>query len=333
MQVLAADIGGTHARLAVVEIEDGRAVVTQRQTYRSNRFKDVLSILQPFLDQLARRPERAALAVAGPVIAGTARLTNLHWSINEALISRAIGIERTRVLNDFHALAHGVPHLGPSDFETLRRGRAEEAAPIAVLGAGTGLGVSFLIHDGTGYRVIPSEGGHMDFGPRDDKQTELFRFLRDRFRSVSGGHVSYERVLSGAGLVALYDFLTRSARADDDPETRLAMDREDGAAVISRRAMSREDAAAVAVLELFTEIYGAMAGCLALLIQARGGVYLSGGIARQNLWALRGGRFEAAFIDKGRLSKALDSVPVRVITNDEAGILGAAYAACAGTVP
>jgi glucokinase len=327
MQVLAGDIGGTHSRLALVEIENGRAKISHRQTFDSGQFEDLPSMVGPFLDELARPPDRASLAVAGPIVRGSVRLTNLGWTIDVGRIGSQIGIDSTCVLNDFHAVAHGVPHLDSDHLATVRPGEPVEDGPIAVLGAGTGLGVSFLHHDGTRYRVIGSEGGHLDFAPRDEIQSELSRFLRARYRDESGGHVSYERVLSGPGLVAIYDFLVRSGRADDDPEVRQAISDGDAPATIARRAAAGAGAAAVVTLNVFADVYGAMAGNLALLVQASGGVYLSGGIAQQNMWALRTGRFEAAFIDKGRLSKSLSAIPVYLIRRDDVGLLGAAFAA------
>ena len=327
MRVLAADIGGTNARLALVEIEDGRARVLRRNTTDSRRFDGFAAMVGPFLEELERRPDRASIAIAGPVLDGSVRPPNLDWTIEVGSVGSEIGIEPALVLNDFDAVASAVPHLGPEDLEVVLEGDPDAEGAIAVLGAGTGLGVSFLGWDGTRHRIVGSEGGHVDFAPRNETEEGLLRFLRDRYGDVSRGHVSYERVLSGPGLEAIYDFLVGSNRFPDDPGVRAAMEDRDPAAVIAERARAGDHPAATAAVELLFDVYGAMAGSLALLVQAQGGVYLAGGIAQQNAWALRTGRFAAAFLAKGRMRGFMERIPVRLIMRDDVGLLGAAYAA------
>ncbi len=329
MKLLAGDIGGTNARLAIVDLEGGRAEVSNLHVFPSGE-RDLVEIVREFLDGLPERPSRASLAVACPIVDGKCRPTNLPWEIDLARFAEQIEVSEARVLNDFDAVGHAIPHLGPDDCRAIVEGEPVPGTPIAALGAGTGLGVAILIPEvggsGSGrYRVVSSEGGHADFAPRDEEQWALRGFLAERYREESGGHVSRERVLSGRGIVALYEFLTAGGRAD--PRTRAAMAREDPAAAISRRALAGEDRAARRALEIFVEVYGAVAGDLALVAQSRGGVYVAGGIARHLLPVLAEGRFQEAFLAKGRAARLLGSVPVRVITDPLAGLVGAAWAA------
>ena len=327
MRVLAGDIGGTNARLAIVELGDGQAEIRRASTFKSDQLGDLVTIVRRFLEDSPTRPERASLAAACPIVGGICHPPNLAWEIDVGRLGAQIGIEDARVLNDFDAVGHAIPHLGPEDVVTIRTGDPVPLGPIAVIGAGTGLGAVFLVHDGARYRVVSSEGGHMDWGPRGELQLALLRFLSERHREESGGHVSCERVLSGEGLVAVYEFLVETRRAQDNSETHRAMAMGDPAAAISRCAAEGKDPGAAAALNLFIEMYGATAGNLALMVQARGGVYLAGGIARRNLPAFRNGAFTTAFSDKGRMSNYLDPIPVHVITRRDVGVLGAAYAA------
>ena len=283
MRVLAGDIGDTNARLAIVELGDGRPEIRRASTFKSEQFDDLLTLVRRSIGYSPTRPERASLAVACPIVDGICRPPNLAWEIDVGRLGAQIGIEDARVLNDFEAVGHAIAHLGPDAVVTIRTGDPVALGPIAVTGAGTGLGAAVLVHDGARYRVVSSEGGHVDWGPRGELQVALLRFLSERHREESGGHVSYERVLSGEGFAAVYEFLVETHRAQENPETRRAMAKGEPAAVISRRGARGKDPGAAAALNLFVEMYGAAAGNLALLVQARGGVYLAGGIACRNL--------------------------------------------------
>ena len=327
MALLVGDIGGTNARLALAEPGPDRLEFPVARTYASSQFESLPALVRHFLDEVGGTPERAGLAVACPIIGGRCRPPNLGWTIDVETLGRDIGIPRTRLLNDFDAVGLAIPHLGAGDVTTVRSGVAEPRAPIAALGAGTGLGIVFLHHVGSRYRVTGSEGGHTDFAPRNETQVELWEFLRDRHAGVSRGHVSRERVLSGAGILAIYDFLVGSGRAPEHPETRRLLAGQEPARVLSRLARAREDPAAVAVFDLFFEILGALAGDLALLGQARGGVFVAGGIAMENRGLLERSRFVEAFEAKGRLADYLAAIPVRLIAREDVGLLGAAHAA------
>ncbi|MGQ0655716.1 MAG: glucokinase [Betaproteobacteria bacterium] len=305
--VLAADIGATNARFALVERPSGDARIVFERTYPTASFPDFEPALAAFLDETeGKKVARAAIAIAGPVDGDTGRLTNRSgWTVDRHALER-LGVE-ARLINDFHALAHGVAHAEPGDYTTLQAGKSAPRASIALVGAGTGLGVACLVWDGRRYRPAPSEGGHAGFAPRDDTQVELWRHLRARH-----GRVSAERVLCGAGLAAIYEFISGSQR---DP------------AEISSQAQAEPSGAAGKALDLFVDCYGAFAGDVALAFLARGGVYVCGGIAAKLARRLGQGDFLAAFNDKGRHRELLASIPVRVVINEKLGLLGAARAA------
>ncbi len=222
----------------------------------------------------------------------------------------------------FVAVGYGIELLGPSDLATLQEGTPTPHGPIALIGAGTGLGQGFLLWEGDHYRVLPSEGGHGDFAPRDKVQVGLLRFLQQQFERVS-----WERLLSGAGLINTYRYLHSAAVAPEQATVRAEMEKEDPATVISRHALAGTDCLSVRSLDLFCEIFGAQAGNLALTVVATGGVYLAGGIAPRIVERLKDGRFLTAFRDKGRMSELLSRIPVHVIMNPNVGLLGAAAVA------
>jgi glucokinase len=275
-----------------------------------------------FLDWTGERPERACFGIAGPVVDGECRTPNLPWTVSAHDLARDIGVPRTSIINDFVAAAHGVLCLSAADLVTLQAGTAAEHGTIALIGAGTGLGEGFLVWDGDRYRVHASEGGHADFAARDPASWELRRSLLD-----DGGHVSWERVLSGAGLAHLYRHLAASGFAPERAEMRQEMAAGEPAAAVTRHALAGDDPIAVEALEMFVSAYGAQAGNLALTVLATGGVYLAGGIAPRIVAKLRDGSFVTAFRNKGRLADLMGRIPVHVIVNPDVGLLGAARAA------
>ena len=247
------------------------------------------------------------------------------WEWDERVVSakaiaEASGIRRVVLLNDFAALGYGLPRLQPADAVTLQPGTADPKGVVALIGAGTGLGEAFVRRGRGRPRVLSSEGGHTDFAPHDETEWGLFQFLRARY-----GHVSWERVLSGNGLVDTYHYL--AARGDVAPHPEIAQEMraaKDAAAVVSRHGLSGTDPLAERALTLFARVYGAQAGNLALSVFATGGVYVAGGIAPQILAKLQDGTFMGGFLGKGRLSDVLARVPVRVIVNPRVALLGAA---------
>jgi glucokinase len=236
------------------------------------------------------------------VYGGRATVTNLGWEIEEQALANACGIARVSLINDFYAVALGVPLLGKDDLLPLQQGKRDRTAPAGVLGAGTGLGEAILLHFGGTHHVLASEGGHQDFAPQDEEQTRLFLELHRRY-----GHVSWERLVSGMGLVNIFTFL---GGEEIEP------------AEIAERADSGEERATRA-FEIFVDLYGAEAGNLALRVLARGGVYLAGGIAAKNSARFTDGRFMEAFLRKGRFRELMETIPVDLILNEEVGLLGA----------
>jgi glucokinase len=327
MRVLAADIGGTNARFALTEFEGHAAQVVFERIYATSDFSGFEPALERFLADLCAacgQPlsdphgiARAAIAVAGPVDGGAGRLVNrANWQVDlGSLASRGI---RGLLINDFEALAHGVLHSGPQDSMVLQEGRAAERAPIALVGAGSGLGVAQLVWDGSAHRPRPSEGGHVGFAPRDMLQLELHRDL-----AAQHGRVSAERVVCGAGLAAIHDFL---ARARGESGARLEP------AEITAQGLADRSSLAGQAVDLFIACYGAFAGDVALTFLARGGVYICGGIAAKLASRMAEPDFIAAFNDKGRHSDLVASIPIRLVTNEKLGLRGAAWAARDATI-
>ncbi len=321
MRVVAADVGGTKTLVALYEGEPGAFVEVANGRYESARFSGVAPILSAFLGDAVRTVDAAALGVAGPVVDDACQATNLPWHIDARAIERDLSIARVKLLNDFEALALGVAELPESAFVTLQDRPANPGAPAAIIGAGTGLGEAILLPAESGAlpRVIATEGGHTDFAPRDDDEIALLRFLLARH-----ARVSYERVLSGPGLAALYDFVVDAELAETSPAfaERYASTTLDGAALIGEAALSGSDAACVRAAHMFMSIYGAEAGNLALKTLPRGGLFVAGGIAPKLIELLKESAFLRSFRTKGRMETVLDTVPVRVVMDTSVGVLG-----------
>ncbi len=322
MIVLAGDVGGTNARLAIVELDGRTARIARERRYPSQDYPGLAPIVRRFGEEEASRPDRACFGIACPVVGDDCTAPNLPWTINARTLAAEIGIAHTTIINDFVAVGYGIEVLGPADLATLQEGRPEARGPIALIGAGTGLGQGFLFWDGDHYRVLPSEGGHGDYAPRGTLQAGLLQFLGRQFERVS-----WERLLSGSGMVNTYRYLLASAVAPEQAAVRTEMEQEDPAAVITRHGLARTDCLSERALDLFCEIFGAQAGNLALTVVATGGVYLAGGIAPRIAERLKSGPFLTAFRDKGRLSDLLSRIPVHVITNPDVALLGAAAVA------
>ncbi|MGE5169333.1 MAG: glucokinase [Rudaea sp.] len=320
--ILAGDIGGTKTLLAL--FEDGALRLERR--YPSGEFASFDSVLGRLLDEavaeLGSRPaiDRGCLGVAGPVIGKRSDVTHLPWTLDADRLAARFGIERMALLNDFAASAHGIEALTPDDVVTLQAGAPLPSAPRVLVGAGTGLGVAHLFHDGTRYRVFASEGGHTGFAPRDERQVALWRTLHEAYDRVEAEHV-----VSGPGLERIYRHL--SAAPLQASRDAVAGSTRDDAAAIVRAALEQGDALAGEALDLFVECYGAIAGDHALNLVARGGVYIAGGVAPKILARIVSGRFVAAFNDKGAFSELARSMPLHVVVNERLGLLGAARVA------
>ena len=328
MIVLAGDIGGTNSRFALYEV--GAAKAAFERTYPSAAYAGLDVIAEKFLGEAraafagaARVPERACLGIAGPVENNVCRATNLPWIVDGGALGQRLGIARLRLVNDFYAAALGAVTVPAGDLVPLGGGPRDPEGPVAVLGAGTGLGQAFLLWSPTERRhqVVASEGGHVDFAPRTPLETSLLAFLTAKY-----GRVSYERILSGHGLVDLYTFLCEepALRAQAKADTAAAIAAGDPAAAISARALDGSDPICAAALALFCQVLGALAGNLALTILATGGVFVAGGIAPRVLPFLQRGLFRESFERKGRLTPLVARVPAFVVTHGQPGLLGAA---------
>lgn len=290
MAILAGDIGGTKTLLRSVDAS-GRTVREER--YESGAWPTFDELLQEFLAK-SGPVDAACFAVAGPVWSGRAEITNLHWTIEVSTLP----VPRISLINDFEAVALGVPELADEDLISLQRGQRNRTQPMAVLGAGTGLGEALIVNG----RAIMTEGGHQDFAPQDEEQARLFVHLHRVH-----GHVSWERVVSGMGLVNIFTFL--GGREIDPAEIAELAD--------------RGDERARHTFEIFVDAYGAEAGNMALGVLARGGVFLAGGIAAKNVSWFTDGRFVEAFLRKGRFRELMETIPVDLIVREDVGLLGA----------
>lgn len=327
MKLLAGDIGGTNTRLCIAECAGHACHIVREQRFDSRRYAGLVPILREFLAQQGgARPDAACLGIAGPVQrrdgGECVKVTNLPWEIDSAELARAVGLPRIRLINDFQAIGYGIEALADSDLAVLQPGEAVPHGPRAVIGAGTGLGQGILVWVGDHYEAIATEGGHAEFGPTDELQLELARYLL-----ATEGHASYELVLSGHGLVRLYEFLRARGVAGETPALARAMREGDAAAAITQAALAANDALANQALDLFVRIYGAQAGNLALTAGATGGVYVAGGIAPKILDRLRAGGFIDAFRNKANMSHYVAAIPVYVVLNEKVGLLGAALVA------
>jgi glucokinase len=319
--ILAGDIGGTKTALALVETGPRFAVVREGEL-PSQEFPTFEAAVAAFLADGPRVAiDAACFGVAGPVVNGHGSTTNLPWQLDEVLLAATLSARRVKLLNDLEATAHGILTLGPSELATIQAGRPRPGN-LAIIAAGTGLGEALIVRDGERLVVVASEGGHADFAPGSDVEVGLLRYL-----GMAYGHVSWERVLSGPGLLDIYRFLREASQIPAPPWLAARLEREDPSAVVSEVALAGTDPVCADALDLFVSAYGAEAGNLALKVLAVGGVFVAGGIAPRILPALTGGAFAAAFRGKGRLANLMEAIPVHVVLEPRAGLLGAARVA------
>lgn len=319
--LLAGDIGGTNARLRLYDVTG--TVILDETTLPSAKAKSLEELLAPYVEK-QRVPIRAAvLGVAGPVRGGIAKTTNLPWVVSEKRLSRDLGIGIVRVINDLAAIALGCERMPPEALAMLHAGKPTTGTNLAVIAAGTGLGEAFLVWDGEGYVACASEGGHSSFAPRTPIEADLLAYLRHR---IPGGHVSYERVVSGPGLGTIYDYLLTMPGSEEPASVKRQLAKGDRNAAIAELGLSGQSRVAEMALELFASAYGAEAGNLVLKGMAIGGLFLAGTIAKTILPSHRD-VFLRAMFDKGRMQPLLEDVPVAIVLDERAGLAGAGHLA------
>jgi glucokinase len=322
--ILAGDVGGTKCNLALFAEKSGKLTTVFKQRFASKEFASFDLIVKEFSRQAASHLTAdgvvaAGFGVAGPVIENHVRATNLPWVVDAKALERELDVHKIVLMNDLGATGHSIEHLEREEFTVLNPGKPEPGGTRALIAAGTGLGQSFLVWDGGRYRIAPSEGGHSDFAPHTEQQIELLRFMRRRYPQVS-----WELILSGRGFRTLHAFLAPEVKhpSFEDPDA-------DPAPEITRLGLAKSCPVCVETLDLWTDIYGAEAGNLALKVLALGGVYVAGGIAVKIIEKIKDGTFFKAFQDKWGFEKMLGNIPVSVVLNESAPLLGAAYEALA----
>ena len=316
--ILAGDVGGTKVHLALYDFTNGNLQYTRDHKFPAKDYSGLEEIVKEFLG--GNEVTSACFGVPGPVRDGRLRLTNLPWTLDSREISHNLKIQHVFLINDLEANGYGVAELKTDQIYTLSEGDASQIGNRALIAAGTGLGEGILAWNGKIHVPMPSEGGHTDYGPRNEDEIDLLRFLKQKYQ----GRVSYERVVAGMGITNIYDFL-RDVRGMEEPawlRDRIAS--EDPNAVITELALSAKSELCEKTLDMYVSAYGAEAGNLALKILSVGGLYLGGGIAPRILEKLKDGTFMRSFTDKGRLSQLLINMPVRVILESRAALLGAA---------
>jgi glucokinase len=316
--ILAGDVGGTKVHLALYDFSNGKLEYTRDQRFPAKDYSGLEAIVKEFLG--TEKVTAACFGVPGPVRDGRLRLTNLPWTLDSRELSSTLGIDHVFLINDLEANGYGVAELSAEQIVTLSEGDASQMGNRALIAAGTGLGEGLLIWNGRTHTPYPSEGGHGDFAPRNEDEIDLLRFLQQKYN----GRISYERVVSGMGLTNIYEFL-REVRGMEEPAWLAErMSQDDPNSVITEYALAAKSEICEKSLDMFVSVYGAEAGNLALKLLSVGGLYVGGGIAPRIIEKLKDGTFMKAFADKGRLSQLLINMPVRIILESRAALLGAA---------
>jgi glucokinase len=322
--VLAGDIGGTKTYLGLFRRGKRRPLLKVLETYSSRKAPNLESIIDDFLKRHPASLAGACFGMAGPVKNGRCKTTNLPWDVSERKIKNRFGWGRVRLINDLIATAYALPLLTKGELFPLNQQKTIKGENLGLIAPGTGLGMALLVWGDGHYMPVPSEGGHSDFAPSDDVEAALWQYLHQRV-----GHVSLERVLSGAGLFIIYCWLKFTRQEAEPPWLTQRINEDDPSRVISEAALVEKDPLCVKTLNLFVSILGGAAGNLALTGLTKGGIFLGGGISPKILPKLQEDIFMHAFTNKGRFKGLLQEIPAHVILNDKAGLLGAAYCAFA----
>jgi len=320
--ILAGDVGGTKCNLALFSEKNNKLEIIFRQRFASKDFSKFELIVKEFSRQATphlglERIRAAGFGVAGPVINNRIHATNLPWIVDADILAEELNVKPIVLMNDLGAWGHSIDYLPPEDLLILNQGKPQPGGTRALIAAGTGLGQSILFWDGARYRVVPSEGGHSDFAPHTDQEIDLLRFMRHRYPQVS-----WELILSGRGFRTIHEFLAPSVRHPlfDDPDA-------DPAPFITKSGLSKACPVCAETLDLWADLYGAEAGNLALKVLALGGVYVAGGIAIKILPKMKDGTFFNSFKDKWHFGSVLADIPVSIVLNETAPLIGAAHEA------
>jgi glucokinase len=317
--ILAGDVGGTKVHLALYDFTNGKLKYTREERFPAKDYSGLEAIVTEFLG--GDKATAACFGVPGPVRDGRLRLTNLPWTLDSRELSHNLGIDHVFLINDLEANGYGIAELTPEQVYTLSEGDPSQIGNRALIAAGTGLGEGLLTWNGRIHVPYPSEGGHADYAPRNEDEIDLLRFLKQKYN----GRISFERVISGMGMTSVYEFL-REVRGVEEPAwlAEQIAAASDANSVITEMALAGKSEICEKTLDMFVSAYGAEAGNLALKVLSVGGLYIGGGIAPRILEKLKDGIFIKAFTDKGRLSQLLINMPVRVILESRAAVLGAA---------
>ncbi|MGB7417403.1 MAG: glucokinase [Thermosynechococcaceae cyanobacterium] len=320
-RLLAGDIGGTKTILRLDQVDGDQVQTIAESTYRSADFDHLNPMIETFLASIeGATPQVACLAIAGPILNDTSKLTNLPWQLDGRQMEADLNIPTIRLINDFAAVGYGILDLKDEDLAVLQDQPQQAEASIAVLGAGTGLGEALLVWQKNRYQVLSLEGGHADFPARNELEIGLLKYLQARHRRIS-----VERVVSGQGIYAIYEYLRDTQFAPESESVKAALLADDPSAVVAQQALAGTDLLCIKALDMFVAAYGAEAGNLALKSLPYGGIYIAGGVAPKILPKLQDGLFLTHFLDKGRMSALLKKMRVSVIVNPKVGLIGAAY--------
>jgi len=318
--ILAGDIGATRTRLAAFDVQGNKLALALEKTYKSLDYPGLADIINAFVKDEGIPVHSACFGVAGPVRAGKSKISNLPWTIDSRELAVQLRLNSVGLINDLEAYAYGIDALESKDFVTLSEGVAEAEGNRAVISARTGLGIAGIYWDGFRHHPFACEGGHADFAPKNELETELAAYLRKKY-----DHVSCERILSGPGIRNIYDYLRDTKKAEEPDWLKQQVGQaKDASALISELSNQHKARICEQTFEIFVNIYGSETGNCALNFMTTGGIFVGGSIAAKNLEALRGPAFMKAFMDKGRMTSLLRDMPVKIVLNDDSGIIGAA---------
>lgn len=320
--VLAGDIGGTKTNLGIFDKGKRRPLLKYFNSYPSSEYKGLEDIIGLFLSENPVKVKNACFGIAGPVENGRCKTTNFPWDVHESGIKKTFMLKKVRLINDLSAMAASVPCLDRSEIFTVNRARPQKNGNISLIAPGTGLGQALLVYNDGKYISVPSEGGHVDFAPGNVFEAGLLAFLDKQY-----GHVSIERVISGIGIINIYNYLKSTGKYTEPKWLSKKIKTEEPAKVINDSAAEKGQKLCLKTIDTFLSILGAATGNLALTGLTKGGVYVGGGIPPKLLWRFKEDIFMKAFKNKGRFSGLMEKMPVNVILNSNAALLGAAIEA------